>query len=373
MTDSIKKIAVIAPVEPFRSGIAKHSTQVARALSTQANTSVSVYSFNRLYPRFLFPGESDKDEGSEYCEVGAVFSLDTLNPLTWRTMVKRMVINEIDVAIFPAWTFFVAPCLGWIAKQCQKKGIKTLSIVHNAMDHEQGGWKNRLMSYQLTQHDGFICHNKELAEDVRTMVQNANIEITPHPIFDQYPASQISLPKRAKVELLFFGIIREYKGLDLLLQAIQSLKHKDIFLSVVGECWTDIKYFKDMAQTLGIANKVEFVDRYVSDSEAADYFARADAVALPYRSMTGTGVIPLAYHYGKPVITTNLSAFSDVVVDGETGFIADEVSSQALSKAINQFIEIRQQRDFDLDIAEYRKSFTWERFAQKVLTLGAMK
>lgn len=369
MTASMpKNIAFIGPIEPFRSGVAKHSTQVALELVDRNNVKLTVYSFARLYPKVLFPGDDDRDEeASSPAKLEVKFWLDSINPITWRKVVRDIVHNNIEVVIIPAWTFFVAPCLGWVSKSLKSKGIEVVCIVHNAFDHEAGTMKNKLMCYQLSNSSRFICHNQPLVADLESVINSPRVVVTPHPIFDQYPESKKIMPKRSSLELLFFGIIRPYKGLDLLLSALAILnKDVDFSLSVVGECWGDINEYRELSASLGISEKVDFVDRYVSDIEAAEYFNRADAVVLPYRSMTGTGVIPLAYHYEKPVVTTNLEAFKEVVMNNKTGIIAESDSASSIAKAIKDVVVLLNSESTKKEINKIKTSYTWRVFVEKI-------
>jgi len=365
------KVAFIGPIEPFRSGVAKHSTQIALELCNRDDVELQVYSFKRLYPKILFPGDDDRDADLQSPELlNAKFWIDTLNPLSWQRVVSSIKKSNIDTVIIPAWTFFVAPCLGWISRALKRSNIHVVSIVHNAFDHEAGYVKNALMKYQLLNSTSFVCHNQSLACDIKQVVEDPKINVSPHPIFDQYPQAVGELKKRARTELLFFGIIRDYKGLDILLEALGQLPADlDYHLSIVGECWGDINQYKKFTQELGLTDKVEFVVRYVSDQEAAEYFHRADAVVLPYRSMTGTGVIPLAYHYKKPVIATNLPAFHEVIEQEKTGVIASGLSASSVAESLIRFTNECNADEMSEHIVGYRKLFSWHTFIESILSL----
>ncbi|RPH22340.1 MAG: glycosyltransferase [Alteromonadaceae bacterium TMED7] len=366
-----KSIAFIGPIEPFRSGVAKHSTQIALELSKRDDVVLQVYSFKRLYPKVLFPGDDDRDKHLQPPEqLDAKFWIDTLNPLTWKKVISSIKKSNVDTVIVPAWTFFVAPCLGWISRALKRSGIHVIAIVHNAFDHEAGNVKNALMKYQLLNSTSFVCHNQSLADDIKQVVEAPCISVSPHPIFDQYPQAKGELRRRANVELLFFGIIRDYKGLDILLEALTQMPADlNYHLSIVGECWGDINQYKKQVQEFGLSENVEFVDRYVSDQEAAEYFHRADAVVLPYRSMTGTGVIPLAYHYKKPVIATNLPAFHEVIEQAKTGVIASGVSVSSVAESLIEFASKYKAEDMEKHIVAYRKLFSWHTFIESILSL----
>lgn len=365
-----QKIALISPIEPYRSGIAKHSTQVALTLSQNKDISLDVYSFKRLYPAFLFPGADDKDsESSSPEQLNVDVQLDAINPFSWFSLCKKLKKEKYSAVIIPAWTFFVAPCLGYISKQCKKHGIKVVSIVHNAFDHEASGLKNSLMRYQLKSSSEFLCHNKSLAKQIYAELPNANVLISPHPIFDQYPEPTELLEKRAPLELLFFGIIRDYKGLDILIDAVAKLDKDSFKLTIVGECWGSWDKYQEQIDSLGLKGNIETVIQYASDEDAANYFTRADVVVLPYRSMTGTGVIPLAYNFETPVICSKLDAFYEVVDEGESGVIAEGGNANDITQAINKFVALRNSVDFEKNTREIAKTFTWENFCIALLTL----
>jgi glycosyltransferase involved in cell wall biosynthesis len=364
------QVAMLAPIEPYRSGVAKHSTQVALELDKRDDISLTVYSFKRLYPALLFPGTDDKDSESSVPEtLNCQFTLDTINPLSWFAVIKRLKSNNTNLVIIPAWTFFVAPCLGFITKQCQKYGIDVITIVHNAFDHEAGFIKNALMRYQLNKCKKFLVHNQSLANDIKQELPTAEVAICPHPIFDQYPSPTQKLEKRAELELLFFGIIRDYKGLDILLNAVAELQDIDFKLTIVGECWGSWDKYQKQIDDLQLNNRVEKVIQYASDEEAANYFTRADVVVLPYRSMTGTGVIPLAYHFETPVICSDLPAFHEVVKNHNTGVIAKGQSSKDIAQAITKFQELRTSVDFASNTRDLTQLFTWQKFCDELLQL----
>jgi glycosyltransferase involved in cell wall biosynthesis len=365
------QVAMLAPIEPYRSGVAKHSTQVALELNQRDDISLTVYSFKRLYPAVLFPGTDDKDSASKAPEtLNCQFILDTINPLSWFEVIKRLKANNTQLVIIPAWTFFVAPCLGYITKQCQKHGIDVITIVHNAFDHEAGGIKNALMRYQLNKCQKFLVHNQSLANDIKQDLPAADIAISPHPIFDQYPSPTQTLEKRVPLELLFFGIIRDYKGLDILIDAVAELDSIDFKLTIVGECWGSWDKYQKQIDDLQLTDKIETVIQYAADEDAANYFTRADVVVLPYRSMTGTGVIPLAYHFETPVICSDLPAFHEVVKDQETGVIARGQSSKNIADAIKHFQQLRTSVDFANNTRDLTKLFTWQKFCDELMTLS---
>jgi D-inositol-3-phosphate glycosyltransferase len=364
------RIAIAGPVIPYRSGVANHTTQLAATLASRPDCSCRVFSFHRQYPAMLFPGEGDKLDGAaplthpqtDYC-------IDSINPLTWKSCAHRIRAWKTDLLIVPAWTFFLAPCLGLIARECRKTGIRIIQIVHNVADHESSAVKWSVNRFQLAQSDAYVTHNSNLARELESRFPNIPTAVHPHPIFENYPLLSQTPEPRAPLELLFFGLIRRYKGLDIALKALAELT-KDFRLSVVGECWDGQAEIEEQISKLGLEEKVEFVPRYVSDLEAAHYFSRADAVILPYREVSGSGVVPVAYHYGKPVIVSRLPGLEDVVRQDQTGWLVPPEDPAALRELIENRVSRESARSMLPAIERLKQDMSWEGFARAVLELS---
>lgn len=364
------RIAVVGPVSPFRSGIAMHTTALAGALADRPDTQVRVFSFSRQYPRFLYPGADDRSTDAVPAAVPTEFAIDSLSPVTWRRAVQEIEQFGADVVIVPAWTFFLAPALGWIARACRKRGITVVTVVHNASDHEAARWKTSLNRFQLAQSTCFITHNRALADAVRTLAGDRPIAVHPHPIYDHYPAPTANIARRAGLELLFFGIVRRYKGLDIALEALALTQRRDVRLRVVGEFWEDRGEIDSLVARLGLSDRVEFVARFVSESEAANHFAAADAVLLPYRAVTGSGVVPVAYRYGKPVIVTDLPGLTEVVHPNETGWIVPVGNPGTLARILDTEVTADAANRMQAAIVAMRHDMSWESFANALLDLA---
>jgi glycosyltransferase involved in cell wall biosynthesis len=257
--------------------------------------------------------------------------------------------------------------LGTIARICRKADIQVVMIVHNFEDHETSRWKAWLSRFQLKQADRYVTHGSVLADQISTMGSGKPVQVCPHPIFEQYPDPVGKLPRRAKLELLFFGLIRNYKGLDTALHGLAKSGRQDIMMTVVGEFWEGKEATHELIEELDVKDKVEVVPRYVSDAEAAEYFARADVVILPYRTVSGSGVIPVAYRYGKPVIVSDLPGLTDVVDEGETGWFVPAEDSDAIGCLLSEMVTIERVETMKEAIALKRKELSWERFVEVVL------
>lgn len=363
-----RRVTIVGPVTPFRSGIAKHTTELAKALAADGEHAVQVLSFARLYPRRLFPGSDDRaPDGAPPQDPPVDFILDTLNPLSWRRAVRRIRRHRPDLVLLPAWTFFVAPCLGWIARRCRRQGCAVVQVVHNVVDHEAAGWKSWLSWFQLRQSTRFVTHGRVLAEQLQARLADRPVSVHPHPIFEQYPDPTGSLPRRAGLELLFFGLVRAYKGLDVALRGLAASGLSDVRLSVVGEFWEGREETERLIQSLGLADRVDITARYVTDAEAAEVFHRADAVLLPYRTVSGSGVVPVAYRYQRPVLVTDLPGLTDVVRDGETGWIVPVGDPKAVAAVLRDRATAAATQTMGPAIRRMRDSLSWQSFAKAVI------
>ena len=359
------RIAVVGPVLPYRGGIAQHTTMLHRALSKKSEC--LTLSFSRQYPAWLFPGKSDIDDSFYgHKEPGVEYDIDSVNPVSWFRAVQRILDFNPDLVLFPWWHVYWAPCFTWITRRLRKCGIQVVYFCHNAVEHESATWKRFISDIALSSADRFIVHTSKDKNNLLERFPNAHINVHPHPVYEQFPPSKHVLPRRAKVELLFFGFVRPYKGLEVLLSAMSLLKNEDVYLSVVGEIWDGEEEIINFIKKHEISNNVEINARYVSEAEAADYFSRCDIVVLPYYNATGSGVIPVAYHYKKPVIATRVGGLSEVVWDGQTGALVNSGSDEEIANVVRSVLA----RDIVFNktaIEEIKKHLTWSGLADAVL------
>jgi D-inositol-3-phosphate glycosyltransferase len=361
---SARRLAIVGPVEPFRSGVARHTTALARALSRRAETSVRVYSFSRQYPAILFPGDSDRASDCRApTDLDVTYSIDSINPLTWLSTARQLRAFRPDLLVMPLWTFFLAPCSSALLTSV---GCANIAVVHNVADHDSSRLRAALSTFAIHRADSFITHTGELAAGIRRIVPEARVSVHPHPVFD-YPAPRGVLPRRAELELLMFGLIRPYKGLDVLLEALARCGRSSVMLSVVGESWESESELRALIARLGIDGKVELVLRYVSDAEAAEYFARADVVVLPYRSVTGSGVLPLAFFYGKPVAASDLPGFREMIRDERDGWLVPAGDAVALARVIDDKLSSDAAAAMAPEVQAARQRLSFDHFAGALL------
>jgi len=330
-----KRAVLIGPVLPIRGGIAHHTTMLKRALEPLCD--LVTVSYSRQYPTWLYPGGKQTEEHlSDYREPDVDYALDGGNPISWLTTARSIRALSPKQVILPWWTVYWTPMYLVLIAALRTKSTQIILIAHNIVDHESSFLKRQLTRIVLKRADRILVHNKAAADEVDELLGHSHPTlIHPHPIYDQFPAAQSQLPRRSELELLYFGFVRDYKGLDLLIEALANIKNQSWFLSIVGEFWHQGETgFQQQIIDLGLTNNIELVPRYVSDIEAAEYFSRADFVVLPYARSNGSGIVPLAYHYSTPVIVSDLGALTAVITEGKTGWSFEANNAQSLQQTL---------------------------------------
>lgn len=362
-----KKISLVGPIFPFRGGIAQYNTQLHRALQKKGPT--LTVSFKRLYPKWLYPGKSDTEPDSNKSSEKAVdYIIDAYSPISLRRAADRIIASKCDLAVLTWWTLFWQPGFAYMARRLRRKGVKTAFLCHNVVDHDASKLKKRISKIFLSQADGYIVHATEEERLLRSLGMDGFILNTKAlPVYDHYPPAKLNLPKRGKLEILFFGFIRPYKGLDVLLDALSMLKDKDIYLTIVGEFWGDSRELEQKISDMKIPN-VELILEYVDDDTAANFFERADIVAQPYLSATGSAVVSVAYHYRKPVLATNVGGLKDAVRHKETGWLVNPGSSNELADVISS-LSRKEAKNTEINISKFCKENSWENLAKKIMEI----
>jgi glycosyltransferase involved in cell wall biosynthesis len=310
----------------------------------------------------LYPGGSDKI--GSHKEPGVHYLIDVYSPLSWRQAADQIIAAKCDVAILSWWTLFWQPGFAYIARRLKRRGVKIIFLCHNLSDHGSVGVKHRVSEALLKQADGYIVHAKEQAQTLAALKPLAPVLQRLHPIYNHFPPPTKVKQKRGRLEILFFGFIRPYKGLDSLVKAVALTADPKIYLTVVGEPWQNADVLRKQLTQMGAQN-LELHLQYVDEQSAANYFARADAVALPYLSATGSGVVALAYHYKKPVLATKVGGLSDAIMQGKTGWLVKPGSPQKLANAINN-IRREQAQAMAVNIERFNKNNSWQQMAEEI-------
>jgi len=335
------RIALVGPTHPFRGGIAHHTTLLCRAL--RAKHDVRFYTFSRQYPRWLFPGRTDRDSSRDMV-IGepAEAILDGLNPFTWRDAARRIVAFGPDLVIIPWWTSFFSLPFRTIARAVGKRtSAPVLFLCHNVIEHERRFYGTLPTRLALREGNIFIVHSEEEKKNLLNLLPDAIVRKSFLPVgssFSGVPLSRDEARRALDVSgkvLLFFGFVRPYKGLRYLIEALpEVLKRHEVTLIVAGEFWKSKADYEKLIRDLQIEGTVRIVDRYIPNEEVGQYFAACDAVVLPYVGASQSGIVQLACEFGRPVIATTAGGLPDVVEDGATGYLVPPHDSRALASAI---------------------------------------
>ncbi|HWY99359.1 MAG TPA: glycosyltransferase [Bacteroidia bacterium] len=366
------RIAYLSTFYPYRGGIAQYNAALFHELAK--NHEIKAFTFTRQYPELLFPGKTQYAEGKDSVEdVKAVRVLDTVNPLTYGKTAKAILDFKPDMMITKYWMPFFAPSLGTVAKRLKKKGVINISILDNVIPHEPKFYDKILTNYFVKNNHGFVAMSRSVADDLLTFSPDANYVLHPHPMFD---FGQKVSKEEAKTKLglspadsymLFFGFIRRYKGLDLLLEAMADarIKGKNLKLVVAGEYYEDGAYYENKIKEYGLQDNVAMHTNYIPTDMVRYYFSAADMVVQPYRSATQSGVTQIAYHFDKPMLVTDVGGLSEIVPDAKVGYVV-QPNALAIADAINDFYENKREATFSTNTQNEKKRFQWDSFAAAV-------
>lgn len=366
-TSNKKNITLIGPIFPYRGGIAQYTEQLKNALENECN--LQTISFKRLYPKWLYPGKDDGklDHSNMNNELkGVDYIIDAYWPFSLNKTIKHIEKNGSKLVVISWWTLFWQPAFAYLAWRLKRRGVKTSFLCHNLTDHKAPKIAKKISFKLLKTTNLYISHTKEQADQLKKVNSNAEVLFKPHPIYNHFPDLKIKLKKRGKLELLYFGFIRPYKGVDVFLKALNKLDDSGIYATIVGETWGSREEIKN---NLGSTKtNVEFVLKYVSEQDAANYFGRADIVVLPYLSATGSGVVTLAYHYGKPVIASSVGGLKEVVTQDGTGWLVQPNSINKLSCLIKK-VDRKTANSMQKNIAAFVKKNNWQAMAKSIVDL----
>lgn len=338
------KVTLIGPVYPYRGGIAHYTSMLAHALN-DASHITQVISFRRQYPALLYPGKTDKDPSQNPLKIEAEFLLDPLYPWTWQRTIQPVCSFSPNITIIQWWTTFWAPAFAYLAKHLKRNKLPTVFVIHNVMPHEQRPWDHFLARMALSSGNAFIVQTPREQERLQALLPNAQIYSCPLPTYHLLRAEEstraqarclLKLPDEAFV-LLFFGFVRPYKGVHILLEALGKLRGRGKMpvLVIAGEFWQDKQIYLTQVERLGLQEQVRIEDRYIPDEEISNWFTAADCLIAPYVGGTQSAAVSIALAYGLPMIVTqnvaegiseeNLSLLVAVAPPGDVDALAEAI------------------------------------------------
>ena len=364
------KFSVIGPTHPFRGGISHYTTLLVRKLRTRHD--VQFISYSRQYPSWLYPGATDRDPSTvPMIEEQIDGKFDALSFRQWWKISGKVGQNGPDLVILPWSAVYWSPFYGMFLLGLRRfRNVRVLFICHNVLEHESSFLKSAISKIALSHGDAYVTHSEWDRRNLLSWLgkfREHHVKACVHPLYQPFSVGRLNKEEaRARLGikgervLLFFGFIREYKGLEYLLRSIPLLLREiPIHLIIAGEVWGDPTPYTELIRELGIDRHVSFFNRYVPNEEVSVFFDAADLVTIPYVSATQSGVVQLAFAFDKPVVVGNVGGLSEAVEDGKTGYLIPPRSPEAIAQAIANFYQSGRAPEMVMAIQEMQSRDSW--------------
>jgi glycosyltransferase involved in cell wall biosynthesis len=365
------RIAYLSTFYPFRGGIAQFNASLYRELEKKHE--IKAFTFKRQYPDLLFPGKTQyvtNDENAD--KVPSLQVLDSINPFTYFTTAKKIKEFSPDLLIMKYWISFFGPSLGTVAKLLYKQ-TKVITILDNVIPHEKRFFDDAFSRYFLKQNHGFVAMSNTVKNDLLSLKPNAKFIKTEHPLYNHFGQKIDKTKARQQLKLLpdkktllFFGFIRDYKGLDLLINAFDLLDDS-YQLVIAGETYGSFDKYLQQIDSLKNKSQVFVFNDYINDSQVPAFFSAADVCVLPYKSATQSGITSIAYHFDVPLIATNVGGLKESILHMKTGIIIDYCEPEAIAKGIKHYFESGLTESFVADIQKLKEELSWKKFAISII------
>lgn len=376
MAKNKKRLVMIGPVYPYKGGISHHTGSMVKNLKKDFD--VKTVSYKMQYPKLLFKKEQ-RDYANDVLKIDdAQFLINTANPFNIISSAMKIKKMKPDFMIIQWWHPYFSPC--YILLSAMLRKIPKIFVCHNVFPHERFPLDKFLTKQVLKRGAGFITHSRMDADDLKSILSRPNYETTVIPTFNMFKIKDMSreearkilgIPEDRKI-MLFFGFVREYKGLKHIIKAMPDIiaADKDIQLMVVGEFGSDKADYMNLIEKSRVGDSITVVDGYIPDKEIEKYFAACDLVVLPYESATQSGIVQIAYSFEKPVIATDVGGLPEVVLDGKTGYIVPPKNPQALGEAVVKFFRENKAAEFSDNVHAEAYRYSWDRMNEVVKRLS---
>lgn len=374
-----KKIVILGSAHPLRGGLSAYNERLALEFIAEGHE-VIIYTFSLQYPNFLFPGSTQYSSDPAPEHINIKVCVNSVNPLNWIKIGNELKKLRPDILVIKFWLPFMGPCFGTIARLVKRnKHSKVISILDNVIPHESRPGDKVFTQYFMAKCDGFIAMSKKVLNDLLFFTKSENKKMIPHPIYDNFgnkvskkeACEKLNLDVNRKF-LLFFGFIRDYKGLDLLLKAMAEpgMKESGIQLIIAGEYYEDSKPYLDLIEKLDIQNQLIIATDFIPDDQVKFYFGAADLVVQPYKSATQSGISQIAYHFEKPMVVTNVGGLPEIVPHGIAGLVVP-ASPHEIAKAIRDFFENHAMAlTLQEGVIAEKKQYSWSRITEGIIALS---
>jgi glycosyltransferase involved in cell wall biosynthesis len=372
----MSKVVIIGPAHPLRGGLASYNERLARQFISEGHNA-SIYTFSLQYPGFLFPGTTQYSSEPAPADIDIKVKINSINPLSWVSVGNELKKLRPDIIVVRYWLPFMGPCLGTILRIAKRNHhTKVICIADNVKPHEKRFGDVPFTKYFIGSVDAFVTMSEKVLHDLETFTTKPAQQVN-HPLYDNFGEAldkseargHLSLNPNDKI-ILFFGFIRQYKGLDLLIHAMAepSIRQSNIKLLVAGEFYEDRKMYDELIAQLGIGDQLLLRTDFIQDSEVRYYLSAADFVIQPYRNATQSGVTPLAYHFEKPMLVTNVGGLPDLVPDGKVGVVA-EPNPPSIAEHILQLYQFGESY-FLPHLREEKKKYSWQNITAAIFRLA---
>nr|WP_295870950.1 glycosyltransferase [uncultured Chitinophaga sp.] len=376
MAQTKKKILLLGTAYPFRGGLAAYNERLAEEL--QLTDDVEIFTFTVQYPGFLFPGKSQysTDPPPQHLRIKRL--INSVNPLNWLIVGRKIRKMKPDIIISKYWLPVMGPSLGTLLRLGKRRNTKVIAVLDNVVPHEKRPGDVAFTKYFLKPVDAFIAMSQSVLDDLRVFEPTKKASLIPHPIYDNYgtPISKAEARQRLQLQpgkryILFFGFIRQYKGLDLLLKAMadERMKKLDVHAIVAGEYYEDAAPYQLLLQELQLGDRVLMHTDFIPTDAVKNYFCAADLVVQPYKSATQSGISQIAYHFEKPMVVTRVGGLVEMVPDGVVGFQCDPEPA-SIAAAIEKYFLDNREADMIAALQQEKQQYSWSRLAREIHTLA---
>ena len=368
------KIVIIGTAYPYRGGLTAFNERLAYEYLAQGHQ-VEIYTFTLQYPSFLFPGKTQYSDDPAPDGINIYRKINSVNPLNWLITGREIRKKQPDLVVIKFWLPFMAPCFGSIARIIRKnRKTKIVSILDNLVPHEKRIGDRALTKFFVKSVDGFVAMSQSVLADINIFNRQKPRIYSPHPLYDNFGEKTTRKEALEKLGLdentryiLFFGFIRNYKGLDLLLEAFSDKRlRRNIKLLVAGEFYNNAEQYFALEKELGLQGAIIWANNFIADSDVRYYFGACDLVVQPYKSATQSGVTQIAYHFEKPMLVTNVGGLSEIVPHGEAGYVV-EPEKQAVADAMVDFFENKDKETMFIEnIKSEKEKFSWAKMTDSI-------
>lgn len=371
------RIAIIGPAYPLRGGLSTFNHRLAKEFIDLGHE-CTIWSFSLQYPSILFPGKTQYSDEPAPNNINIISEINSINPLSWIKVGNKLKKQHLDIVIVRYWLPFMGPALGTITRILKRnKRTKIVCIADNVIPHEKRIGDKIFTKYFLKSCDAFITMSEKVMKDLRTFENNKAAQLVEHPLYDNFgeiipkadARKYLNIASEEKIAL-FFGFIRKYKGLDLLIEAMHELnkRNRNIKLLIAGEFYEDEEQYLQLIKQYNLEDRIILHTNFIPDSEVKYYLCAADVLVQPYRNATQSGVTPLAYYFEKPMIVTNVGGLPALVPDKKCGIIV-EPNPEDIAQGIDEFFNIGEAH-FIPFIRNEQQKFSWKNIADNILSLS---